>query len=283
MNPVVYLTTPEVSWLGKLDMPPLFIQHHRLADRRTLPRAAGQYGVDSGGFSQLQMYGEWRTTPQEYVAAVRRYDQEIGHLDWAASQDWMVEKEIIQGGWHHGQYYAGTHLSVAEHQVRTVENLVLLQELWGDADTSPFMPTLQGATRDDYLHCMDLYHESGVDLTLFPLVGLGSVCRRQATSEIGDIIAAIRAADPAIPLHGFGVKTLGLARYGHELESCDSAAWSKVARWAPGRLCQSGTHLKCANCLDWALEWHGRVVGKVGGAPQLDLFVPPETADATAA
>jgi len=266
MSPVVYLTTPEVSWLAKSAMPPLFIQHHRLAGRRTLPRATGAYAVDSGGFSQLQMYGEWRTTPQEYVAAVRRYDEEIGHLDWAASQDWMVEDEIINGGWHHGVYYAGTHLSEREHQIRTVENFLVLQELWGDVETSPFMPPLQGKDRDGYLRCMDLYHQYGVDPTLFPLVGLGSVCRRSSTSEIVEIVTAIRAADPEIPLHGFGVKSKGLARCGLMLESCDSAAWSYRACRASGRLCETGTHQKCANCVDWALTWHSRLVDKVNAA-----------------
>jgi len=28
-------------------------------------------------------------TPEQYVAAVRRYRDEIGNLDWAAPQDWM--------------------------------------------------------------------------------------------------------------------------------------------------------------------------------------------------
>lgn len=42
------------------------------------------------GFSELPCTGGWRTTAAEYVAAVKRYDTEIGKLAWAAPQDLMV-------------------------------------------------------------------------------------------------------------------------------------------------------------------------------------------------
>lgn len=52
------------------------------------------------------------------------------------------------------------------------------------------------------------------------LVGLGSVCRRQSTAEIGIIAGTLHAM--GLKLHGFGVKREGLARYGHCLSSSDS-------------------------------------------------------------
>ena len=45
---------------------PLFVSHRRLAGRRTLPRAIAPWALDSGAFSELSLYGEWRTTAGQY-------------------------------------------------------------------------------------------------------------------------------------------------------------------------------------------------------------------------
>jgi hypothetical protein len=62
----------------------MFVSHHTLARRRTLPRAAAPWACDSGGFTQLDTHGAFRTAPEVYVAAVHRYRDEIGRLQWAA-------------------------------------------------------------------------------------------------------------------------------------------------------------------------------------------------------
>ncbi len=96
MSCLVYLGTHLPQWLGRLAVP-LFVSRRRLAGRRTLPRARARWALDSGGFSELQMYGEWRTTPEQYVEEVRRFRREIGLMDWAAIQDWMCEPQVING------------------------------------------------------------------------------------------------------------------------------------------------------------------------------------------
>lgn len=255
-----YLGTHQPHWLATADVP-LFVSHRRLAGRKTLPRAIEHWALDSGGFSELSLYDEWRTTPGEYVAAVRRYDEEIGELGWAAPQDWMCEPFMT----------AKTGLSVLDHQRRTVANFLELQELWGNDATSPFMPVLQGWERDDYLRCHDLYGEAGVDLTAYPVVGLGSVCRRQASGAIGAVVAALRQRDPGLPLHGFGVKLGGLRAYGHLLHTADSMAWSFEAR-RHDPLPDCTGHKNCANCLTYALAWRERVVSIPEPLLQLDLF-----------
>lgn len=259
----LYLGTHLPGWLASPDLPPrvsLFVSHRRLAERKALPRSRAHWALDSGGFSELQMYGQWRTTPGEYVAAVRRYDTEIGLMGWAAPQDWMCEPIVISGGTAGPTTFAGTGLDVKEHQRRTVANFVELRDLWGDELTNPFMPVLQGYERDDYLRCWDLYTEAGIDLQAYPVVCLGSVCRRQATEEIGDIVTALLALDPELPLHGFGIKMRGLQRYGHLLGSADSMAWSYQARRAAP--IDGHTHKNCANCLEYALRWRDRAVAR---------------------
>ena len=77
-----------------------------------------------------------------------------------------------------------------------------------------------------------LYDQAGIQLSRYRLVGLGSICRRQATGEIGMIVRSLGAV---LPLHGFGCKTAGLARYGRWLASADSMAWSVAGRREPGQ------------------------------------------------
>ena len=247
-----YLGTHEVSWLERTAAP-LFVSHRRLALRRRLPRARGLWALDSGGFTELSMHGRWETTPAAYAAAVRRYRDEIGGLLWAACQDWMCEPVVL----------ARTGLSVREHQRRSVRSYLELRELAPDL---PFLPVLQGWRLDDYRHAIGVFEGHGVDLREAPLVGLGSVCRRQATREIEAITSSL--AGLGLRLHGFGVKMAGLARYAEHLASADSLAWSYEARLAdplPG--CR---HRSCANCLAYALGYRSRVLARLR-AVQLSL------------
>ena len=91
-----YLGSHLDGWLASVGVR-LFVSHRRLARWKTLPKARTGWALDSGGFSELSLYGGWRTTPEEYVTAVKRYDREIGQLEWAAPQDLMVEDEILLG------------------------------------------------------------------------------------------------------------------------------------------------------------------------------------------
>lgn len=239
-----YLGTHMPHWLTKPDIPPLFVSVNRLAKRATLPRATGRWSLDSGGFTELSMNGRWTRTAADYITLTRWFRDEIGGLDWAAPQDWMCEPWIV----------AKTGLTVAEHQHRTVDNY---HQLTTDAPDLPFIPVLQGWTLDDYCRHVEMYAESGVDLAEFETVGLGSVCRRQATAEIGTLVATL-ATGYRLNLHGFGVKGDGLRRYGWLLTSADSMAWS--ARGRRINPCPHGTAKSCANCLPHALEWRRRAL-----------------------
>nr|WP_205267521.1 hypothetical protein [Mycolicibacterium sphagni] len=153
---------------------------------------------------------------------------------------------------------------------RTVENFVELQALWdGKSYDNPYMPVIQGWLPEDYLRCLDLYAKYGVDLTNYPIVGVGSVCRRQASSQIDTVISTILHRDPEMPLHAFGVKAGGLKLYGRKIYTSDSLAWSYQARREPPLA--GHTHSSCANCLEYALKWRHRVLA-VRPSRQLSLF-----------
>lgn len=246
-----YLGTHQPHWL-RLTSVPLFVSHVTLASRRTLPRALGPWALDSGAFSEVANLGRFRTSPRQYVTAVRRYADDIGSLAWAAPQDWMCEPFIL----------TRTGLTVAEHQRRTVNGLLELRTVAPDL---PIIPVLQGWTLDDYHRCVDHYDHAGINLTTEPLVGLGSVCRRQGTDTITTIARSL--ARLGISLHGFGVKISGLGRYAYALASADSMAWSFDARRT--RPFPDCPHRSCANCLRYALWWRAHVLARVTDNEQL--------------
>lgn len=244
-----YLGTHRPSWLWTVPDVPLFISHRVLRARKSpFPPATTPWALDSGGFTELNMFGEWRTTPEEYVAAVRRYVTELGRLQWASPQDWMCEPWVI----------AKTGLSVEEHQRRTVENYLELRGL--DPDL-PFIPVLQGWELADYRRHADAYTDAGVDLAAQPVVGIGSVCRRQASGQIAWILESLRSL--GISMHGFGVKIEGLAQYADTLVSADSLAWSYWARRDANKGIRHCSKKTCANCLHYALAWRERVLRSI--------------------
>lgn len=244
-----YCGTHMPGWLEATTVP-LFISHRRLKGYKTLPVARGPWALDSGGFTELNIYGGWKTTEDEYVEAVDRYQAEVGRLEWAAPMDWMCEPTVIEK----------TGLSVREHQERTVANYLNLR------DRGPFVPVLQGQHLADYEVCIDLYRSAGVDVWAEPTIGLGTVCRRSRAPEITRIVNELSST--GLRLHGFGMKSTGLARVGHLLTSADSIAWSTRGRMAWQydhlKMC-GGSHVgSCANCLPWAMHWRDRVVTSLG-------------------
>lgn len=192
------------------------------------------------------MFGRWCTEPARYADDALRFQAEIGSLLWAAPQDWMCEPWIIEK----------TGLTVEEHQRRTIASWFRLREL---APSVNWLPVIQGFEPVDYTRHVNQWDEAGVDLREFPLVGIGSVCRRQGTRAISDIVKLITWR--GIRLHGFGVKANGLRQYGRYLTSADSLAWSYAARREAASMA-GHPHKNCASCLPYALNWRAKLVGE---------------------
>jgi hypothetical protein len=277
---VFYLGTGEAAWLETAPPHvPLCVSRNRLAHRRSLPRrAAGRWILDSSGFTMLQQFGRFTISAEDYVQEVLRFSRQIGRLDWASPQDWMCEPWVLRGGWHKGQYFVGTGLTVPEHQELTVASFQRTTWLWQQHsdDSSPFRPVIQGFSIADYRRCWSMYGDAGVDLRSAPLIGLGSVCRREATGEIADILDMLHDLAPLAAFHGYGVKTAGLARYGADLASADSMAWSYGARRRPDGTCPDGRK-SCSTCMHRALAWYQRVLDAYDTGPEKrpSAVVPP--------
>lgn len=245
-----YLGAPEPVWAARVTVP-LFISRRRTARYKKMKRARCNWAMDSGGYTELDVNYRWTITARQYVGEVRRAQRQMGRMDWAAIMDWMVEPWIIKK----------TALSVREHQHRTTQNLLELQDL---APEVPWAPVVQGWEIHEYLEHVAMYEDAGVDLTTFPTVGVGSVCRRQGMDEAGEIFGALRERI-GHRLHAFGLKRQGLRRFKHLLASADSMAWSKHARHQPtheGCVRAGRTHRNCANCIHYALRWRRQTLGE---------------------
>lgn len=247
-----YLGVHEPAWLQHLDVP-LFVSHRRLSRRprkRPFYRAKTKWALDSGGFTEVTQFGGWKTTAEEYAEAVQTYAEQIGRLQWAAPMDWMCEDIAL----------AATGRDVAAHQELTVSNLCLLREYVTDTAVIPVLQGGVGAV-DDYVRCIDLYREQGIDVFTEPVVGIGSVCRIQDTAAAEEIFRELHRL--GLRTHGFGLKTQALKRFREVLFSADSLAWSYNARRnepMPGHNHGSNGDGKCNNCPEWALRWRTRVL-----------------------
>lgn len=238
-----FLGSPKANWLEQLDVP-LFVSRRTLSPRKRLPRAKAVWALDCGGFTELSLYGRWTITAAAYAGEVERFAREVGRLAWAPAQDWMCEPAIL----------AKTGLTVALHQARTIESYRELREGWAEL---PWVPVLQGWRLEDYQRHVDQYAAAGVALEQLPLVGLGSVCRRQHSREVEQIIRALAP----LSLHGFGVKLTGLRRAADGLVSADSMAWSYHARRRPAL--PECEHKNCANCRRYAVGWREHVLAAI--------------------
>lgn len=241
-----YLGTHVLNHLEKTDVP-MFVSRRVLEKRKSPLKSKTKWCLDSGGFSELRLNGGWNIPADDYLSRVIKASDTPG-LQWAAQQDWMCEPVMIDR----------TGLSVSEHQRRTVDNFLELRSL-----DSPvhIIPVLQGYTLEEYKNCFEMFEVAGVDLRSEPVVGLGSVCRRQSTNDIERIVSFFHAKD--LRLHGFGVKIVGIRKYGEMLESADSMAWSFDARYTQSHCSKcklNPTTKNCANCLNYALEWREKVV-----------------------
>ena len=243
-----YLGTHVLSHVDKSEVP-LFLSNRTLSKRKKKEfQSDCVVSIDSGGFSELSLFGEWKTSPVEYIETVNRMENLNLNIDWIASQDYMVEDIMLKK----------TGLTVEKHQELTVDRFIELYDLGSGFE---IVPVLQGQTIEQYLNHINDYYERGFELRYFDTVGVGSVCRRQNTDEIGNIMEAIH--NKGINIHGFGVKKQGLSKYGNFLKSADSLAWSFGARINKEHCKKHSINPKtknCANCFDYALEWRKKFI-----------------------
>lgn len=246
-----YLGAPEPPWL-ETSRRPLMVSHTRLRRIRTLeglPLADTNWLLDPGAYDMIIRHGGYLDNTETYVRAVRRYHARIGRLVWAGPQDWPCEAKAL----------AASGASIREHGRRSALSYVECTAWWerlAPQFPSPFRPIVQGGTAEEYLRCWDEFERLGVDMATQPLIAVGSMCRRERTEEIQDVVTALRERTSR-RLHGYGVK----ADAAELFDDVDSMAWSDAARHRRTKnpAC-TAWHQVCTSCLVEAEDWHDRML-----------------------
>lgn len=252
------------NWLWKPEFRdvPLFLCHRVLRARTNpYPEATTRYAVDSGAFTELTKHGRWVETPEQYVAALRRYADELGPFDFAGQQDWVCKTEALDAI----EAHTGVRPDVTELLEATVENLLVLRAL---APELRIAPTIQGGKFEDFMLCADMFLAAGIDLTAEPVVGVGSLVG-MAPKAVERIATALQARGIR-NLHAFGVKGRALAGAAHGFDSADSLAWSFAGRMDPLPDCP---HKQCQNCPRYALAWRDSILGSIESPQQLAFAI----------
>jgi hypothetical protein len=190
------------------------ISFTRLRERKRFMRV-GEWILDSGAFSEINRFGDHRSSVEAYVKAVNRWAK-CGQLVAAVTQDYMCEPQILQR----------TGLDIRTHQARTIERYLCLRALAG----CYVMPVLQGFNPESYAEHLCAY---GSELIPGQWVGVGSVCKRNSSpTAIEDVLVMIATLRPDLRLHGFGIKLTALKSPTVRalLYSSDSMAWSYGGR-----------------------------------------------------
>jgi len=176
--------------------------------------------VDSGGFPSSFIYNGYNKTDLEYLHFVKKTK-----ATFFALRDYPCEPQILQ-----------KHNTTAKNQIlRTVEHHIKLLDLldYYDLSAKP-IPVIQGWEIGDYLFCIDLFREHGLIGNGFDYIAIGSLCRRNATTQIRKIILTVRQElKDSVKLHCFGTKISVLKDLAvwRAVYSVDSAAWDFDARW----------------------------------------------------
>ena len=166
---------------------PLLVSYGRLRATKTLPAATAPWVCDSRAFSEIAQHGTWTISAEQYATDLTRYAQQIGHLLWAAPQDWPCSRPLLDK----------TGLTEAEHQRRTIASVLRLREL---APTVPIICVVTGLTAAGYLRHVQMYRAAGIDLRAEHLVvGVGALVGRRHHPD-----AVRRRATPAARLRGQG-------------------------------------------------------------------------------
>jgi len=95
--------------------------------------------------------------------------------------------------------------SNAERIRATVLNTAAIVE-WESHVPGQLVPVIQGYTLDEYRHCIDLYHQTGL---VRPYMAVGSMCRRISSADLHALIPGIAEHAQqagARRLHFFGLK-----------------------------------------------------------------------------
>ena len=179
--------------------------------KMSFPKTSGMRWLDCGGFTLLNKYGDYPFSVAAYANLVAATAPAF-----YATMDYPCEPEINRT----------MHLQDNRQRIQaTVDMAAELMSMESMIGTGTAVPVIQGFALDEYLRCIDLYHQRGL---IRPYMAVGSMCKRSNDAEILDLLPPIYEAATAAGvkrLHLFGLKLSLLLKPLHDMIwSRDSAA-----------------------------------------------------------
>jgi len=217
---IVYLTISagsQFATVNEFKYPYVMLNHASRVNRR--PKYTKLLFVDCGGFYN-SLGGNYKTSDIEYLNYVKSVN-----ADLFALRDYTCEKEVCKR----------LKTTPKEQIKKTFEHHLRMLEYLNDFyleynnKKALAVPVLQGYELEDYLHCLDLYRSNGI---LSTYIAIGSLCRRNATREITEIIGKIREELPNwTMIHAFGIKLPAIKKIWNICDSIDTGTWDYASRW----------------------------------------------------
>lgn len=200
-----------------------------------IPECMMEASADCGGFVATRKWGGYRYTVEQYVEWLSNWKQAP---IWAATMDYCCESPIT----------GGDNTVVRERQQRTTE---MAHHFWQEyrSVSWAWVPTIQGWEVEDYqkharelrILITEMQSHYGTDSAF--RVGIGTLCARASVATIHDVVRAVSAIIPGVPLHLWGVK-LGLLQspiaLPQQVVSIDSGAWNGLFRTGRNAWKESG-------------------------------------------
>lgn len=231
------------------------LRHWRGFDRSTLNLVAQHpVALDSGGFVASVLYRGFNFSVPQYMDLCA-----AAPWQWFASLDMTCEPEI-----------AGDEEVVRDRIAGTVRlNRECLREARERGIADRFVPVIQGHRVEHYLRCLDQMP----DLSSFPLIGIGSMCRRHVEDDELGILRIVDELDRAFRgtrcrFHLFGIKTTGMSelRQHPRVRSVDSQAWGLHARISARKAGISKTNAYLAGVMERWYSEQKRLLAQPGYA-----------------
>lgn len=159
--------------------------------------------MDSGAFTQLKKYGDFKLCVDEYLDIVNKFNPLF-----YVSQDYLVERTDSPN-------------TVQTKQENTVNRFI---SLW--ARKQNVIPVIHGSSVEQYRNHLKMYQ--------FPqgeYIGVGSLVGQKISFKV-NVFNMLKEERPDLLLHGFGFKQQELCNstLRSMVYSADSMAWSFIAR-----------------------------------------------------
>lgn len=174
----------------------------------TVPETKSLF-IDSGGFQVVSL---WDLNYPYPVSDLFEWADNIG-ADYVAAPDFACEPELHDS-------------SVKQRVERTIEaHAEAFAEYQDGSYSFELVPVLQGYYEEQYEYCIKRFKEEGLTRDY---MAVGTVCKRDSTDAIHNVMDAIESKLPGSEFHMFGM-TLNAwkdRRMWGRFKSADTAAWN---------------------------------------------------------